>query len=561
MILAQIERCLSTLCRGRSHGRLRTMKLRGGAFRLLASVCIGMLLLTPCSLVLAETLADIDQEIQSNKDFRTDRGTLDAYNIYEGITDARLDRKISILQTSDINSRFFQTGSRVTDYTNFYSFTSLAGVTDTKLDLVTTTTTLRLYRRGSSGYKEALGYLGSWWGDQYRGIQDSRDEQAILAAWGSDLQRIYVIDVPAGKTLVGGLAAPMEKNGEYRSGGAYQYYYRGALTSWLVYALYAPDYLKSYSGAVTAAQKAGRSIATDLGEHLEQTRHDAIHDPSSAAARTVDRYGEFWIRGFGSDLDYNEIDGSSISAQTGGVSIGWQRMLTGPGPADQSRSYWGVMLGQSTHVQKYEISKVENNARATVGGIYALYIDSPESPRSWYGNCSLLYGGLTLNNTVPGELGYGLSQEYSGNIFVVTVENGISFRQKNGWSIEPQLQFSYTRMSQSDFNDNLGAQVVLQQGDSLWGRLGIEVRKTFSTTNILQPSVWIKLSSLHNFSGRNEVSVAGDLAVSELEENSSVLAVGTDVSINQRWSLQGQIAEFFDGERGVQGNLALKYAW
>ena len=537
------------------------MKLKDCIFHSLVSVCFGVLLQTPCSLVLAETLADIDQEIQSNKNFRTDRGNLDAYNIYEGVTNDRLDRKIIILHDAGIHPRFYQTGSGATDYTNFYSFTNLVGITDTKLDIVTTTSTLRLYRRGNSGYKEASGYLGSWWGNQYRGIQASRDEQAILAAWGSDLQRIYVIDVPVGKTLVGGFASPMEKNGEYRSGGAYQFYYRGALTSWLVYALYAPDYLKSYSGAVTGAQKVGRSIATDLSLHLEQTRHGANNDPDPAVARTVDRYGEFWMRGFGGNLDYSEIDASSVNAQIGGVNVGWQRMITGQNAADQSRSYWGVMLGQSTNKQKYEISNVENSAKATVGGIYALYVDNPESPRSWYGNCSLLYGGLSLNNTVPGELGYGLSQNYTGDIMVMTVENGISFRQKNGLSIEPQLQFSFTKIGQSDFNDNLGAHVSLRQGDALWGRLGIEVRKTLQNTNILQSSFWTKISYVHDFSGRNEVSVADDVAVSELNQNSYVLAVGADLKINQRWSLQAQVAEVFDGERGLQGNLALKYAW
>ena len=536
------------------------MKIIGCAFGILASVCLGMLL-TPLPLVSAETLADIDQEIQSNKTFRADRGNLDADNIYEGVTNDRLDRKILILQDAGINPRFYQTGAGVRDYTNFYSFTDKIGVTDTKLDIVTTPSTLRLYRRGSSGYKEASGYLGSWWGDQYRSIQGSRDEQAILAAWGSDLQRIYVIDVPAGTTLVGGLAAPMEKNGECRSGGAYQYYYRGVLTSWLVYALYAPDYLKSYAGAVTGAQKAGRSIATDLSEHLVQTRQGAISDLHPTAGQTADRDGELWMRGFGGDLEYNEMDGSSVSAQTGGMSIGWQRMIAGKSAADQSRSYWGVLLGQSTNAQKYQISDVENSAKATVVGMYALYINQPEGFRSWYANCSLLYGGLSLRNTVPGELGYGLSQDYTGDILVVTIENGITFRPKNGWSIEPQLQFSSTKIGQSDFNDNLGAPVSLQQGDALWGRLGIEARKTFLETNTLQPSFWTTFSALHNFSGRNEVRVAGDLAVSDLERDSFLLAVGADLRIHQRWSLQGQVAEVFYGERGVQGTLGLKYAW
>lgn len=537
------------------------MKVLGWVLCFLVSVGLGMLLL-PLPPAVADTLAAIDQQIQSDKTFRTDRGGLDAYHIYNGVTNVLLDRKIALLP-STVNPRFYQTGGAtpVRDYTYFYSFTSLAGVTDTRLDLVTTTATLRLYRRGSSGSKEASSFLGSWWGDQYRGIQASRDQQAILAAWGSDLQRIYVIDMPAGQTLVGGLASPMEKNGEYRSGGAYQYYYRGALSSWLVYALYAPDYVKSYSGAVTGAQKAGRSIATDLGEHLEQTRQGSGSDLHAADGQTAAQYGEFWMRGFGGNLDYSEMDNSAVNAQTGGGSIGWQRMLAGHKAAAPSRSYWGLLLGQGVNAQKYAISSVENTARATVGGVYGMYIDSPEGPRSWYGTCSLLYGGLNLNNTVPGELGYGLSQNYSGTLLVVTAENGMTFRQKNGWSVEPQLQFSYTRIGQDDFNDNLGAPIVLQQGDALWGRLGIAVRKTLAATHALQASCWVKLSSIHDFSGRNAVSVAGDLAVSEVHLNSSVLAVGTDVKINQRWSLQGQVAEVFDGERGVQGNLALKYAW
>ena len=118
------------------------MKLRGHAFGFLATVGIGMLLLTPLSMALAETLADIDQDIQSNKTFRTERGDLDAYNIYEGGTDDRLDRKINLLQEAGINPRFYQTGTGARDFTNFYSFTGEVGVTDTKLDLVTTSSWL-----------------------------------------------------------------------------------------------------------------------------------------------------------------------------------------------------------------------------------------------------------------------------------------------------------------------------------------------------------------------------------------------------------------------------------
>ena len=253
------------------------------ATAIFALIVAGLIWL-PTPKAMAETLADIDAEIQGNRSIQIHRSGLDAYNIYDGVTNSRLDRKIDILRTTSVSSRFYQRwdtdlNQYVPVYDNFYSFTGLAGVTDTKLELVTTATTQRLYRRGAGATSEiSRGYFGAWWGGRYRGIQASREEQAILAAWGSDLQRIYVIDVPAGYTLVGGIASPMEKDGEYRAGGAYQYYYSGNLATmrgWLVYALYAPDYLKSYAGAVTSAQSAGRGIALDLSRHLNQTRYSA----------------------------------------------------------------------------------------------------------------------------------------------------------------------------------------------------------------------------------------------------------------------------------------------
>ncbi len=541
----------------------------------LARYLVAISLLMVCQLASAETLADIDAEIQTDKTIQTHRLGLDAYNIYDGVTNGRLDRKIAILKTTSVNSRFYQRwdstlGVYVPVYDNFYSFTGTGGVTDTKLDLVTTSATQRLFRRGSGATSEInRGYFGAWWGEKYRGIQASRDEQAILAAWGSDLQRIYVIDIPAGYTLVGGIASPMEKDGEYRAGGAYQYYYSGTLSTmmgWLVYALYAPDYLKSYSGSVTSAQQAGHSIATDLGLHLNQTRYSGVRfleggDSGDVAnMRQREREGEFWLRGFSGNSNFAEIDNSNVHSQTGGISLGWQRLTSGGRPTDRSLAYWGLMMGTSSNLQKYA-SNVENKTQATLGGIYGLYVNLPNSGRSWYGHWSLLYGGLAFNNTVPGELGYGLKQEYTGNITVLTLENGVTLRQKHGWILEPQLQLSYTKVGQNDFTDKLGALVSLKQGESFRGRLGLVARRTIEPSPQRRSSYWAKLSYIQQFSGRNEVDVAGDRAVSEAGRSNWQLGLGADLQLGRKWRLQGEVAQLFGGETGVQGNLALKLAW
>ncbi len=521
-------------------------------------IVLGML--QPLPPATAETLADIDQEIQSDQAIKTDRGGLDAFNIYQGVTDDRLERKVRLLAQSGINPRFYQTGDGARDYTNFYSFTSRPGVTDTKLDLVRTDAPLRLYRRGDSGYQEGSGYLGSWWSDRYRGLPSSRDELAILNAWGSDLQRIYVIDLPAGRTLIGGIAAPMARNGEVRPGGGYQYYYRGAPADWLVYALLAPEYLKSYAGAVTSAQQLGRAIADDLGEHLDQTRQAAASDQTGDDG-DPDRKDTVWLRGFGGDLEVDEEDGNTIDAQTAGMSVGWQRRLGGTTSDDRSRSYLGLLLSQGRHDQQYQASDVENATRTTMAGLYGLYLHDRSGPRSWFGSCSLLYGGLDLDNSVPGELGHGLEQDYDGDLLVLTMANGITFRWQDGWSLTPQLQLAHARMDQDDFSDGLGARIRLHQGEAWAGRLDLEAGKTLASTKWGPARYWTKFSYVRDFSEANEVWVADDLARSAVDRDSYLLTAGAAVQLNQQWSLRGQVTTVLGGEHGVQGSLAALYAW
>ena len=542
------------------------------ATAIFALIVAGLIWL-PTPKAMAETLADIDAEIQGNRSIQIHRSGLDAYNIYDGVTNSRLDRKIDILRTTSVSSRFYQRwdtdlNQYVPVYDNFYSFTGLAGVTDTKLELVTTATTQRLYRRGAGATSEiSRGYFGAWWGGRYRGIQASREEQAILAAWGSDLQRIYVIDVPAGYTLVGGIASPMEKDGEYRAGGAYQYYYSGNLATmrgWLVYALYAPDYLKSYAGAVTSAQSAGRGIALDLSRHLNQTRYSA--NLIGWQEQNVSA-GSFWLSGFGGNLDAAESDGSSVHSRTAGGSLGWQRMTGGQAPGTNLKSYFGVMVGQSQNNQKYGISEygsgnVENKTTTTVGGIYGLVVNRPESSRAWYGQWSLLHGGVNFRNVVPGEIaGAGLTQNYNGTVTMLTLENGVSFRQKNGWQLEPQLQLSFTHVHQGDFRDNLGASVSLKKGNSLWGRLGLEARRTVGKTPDQTSCYWARASYSREFLARNEVDVAGDLARSEMKKGAISIALGTNLRLGRNFSLQAEAVQLFGGEKGIQANLAVNYVW
>ncbi|OWW10177.1 autotransporter [Bacillus sp. MB353a] len=109
-----------------------------------------------------------------------------------------------------------------------------------KIEIVETNQPLVLYRRSKSGEPESKYGLGYWWGDKTRNIEETRNELAVLEAWGNPLNTVYKIQVPKGIRMLKGLTAPQTQylNGtdivqEYRKGGAMQYWINNVNNNWL----------------------------------------------------------------------------------------------------------------------------------------------------------------------------------------------------------------------------------------------------------------------------------------------------------------------------------------
>jgi hypothetical protein len=205
-------------------------------------------------------LAAIDAQIRAASGAAWQHGN--AVNVLPGVTDVLLERKRAILVDAGFTWFAPANSTGGYDYGNFYSFTGLAGQTDTQLRIVETTEATLLYRRGYPN--EPSRRLGAWWSASYLSPEATRDELAVLDAWGNPLTGIYVVSVPAGTRMIAGLTSPMQAGDEFRAGGAGQYWLNSRDNDWLVHALYAPDYLGSYVLAVTGAQKLGRDALDSL---------------------------------------------------------------------------------------------------------------------------------------------------------------------------------------------------------------------------------------------------------------------------------------------------------
>ncbi|PGS83524.1 autotransporter [Bacillus cereus] len=108
------------------------------------------------------------------------------------------------------------------------------------IEIIENDTPLILYRRSKANELESKYGLGYWWGDKERSIEETRNELAVLEAWGNPLDTQYKIQVPTGTKILKGFTASQTHylNGtsivqEYREGGAIQYWINKVDNNWL----------------------------------------------------------------------------------------------------------------------------------------------------------------------------------------------------------------------------------------------------------------------------------------------------------------------------------------
>lgn len=109
-----------------------------------------------------------------------------------------------------------------------------------KIEIIETDQLLTLYRRSKAGEPGSKYGLGYWWGDKERNIEETRNELAVLEAWGNPLNIQYKIKVPKGTRILKGFTAAQTQYlkgtniiQEYREGGAMQYWINKIDNSWL----------------------------------------------------------------------------------------------------------------------------------------------------------------------------------------------------------------------------------------------------------------------------------------------------------------------------------------
>ena len=487
-----------------------------------------------------EDLAALDAQIQSVTGAMTMQGN--AVNVIPGVTSALLEQKRQILVDAGFTWFAPAASGGGYSYSNFYSFTDTPGETTTALRIEETTSVQTLYRRGYPN--EPAQRLGAWWSGRYFSTEAARDEQAVLAAWGSPLTGIYVIEVPAGTRMVSGKASPMQSGDEYRAGGTNQYWLNTRNNDWLVYALYAPDYYASYVLGGVGAQKLERNVIDGLAEPL-RTR-------LATGGRGAE--SRFWLSSTAGQIDYLPDLGTKVRAHSKGLLLGGDWAIS-------ERCLVGLLVGRSLFDQRVTASGVTSDLAGNFGGVYASYRPAGPDWLPWQVSGAVLYGQVKWHNQVPGYLDRGLVQDYSGHMVAASVAVDAPFELGRGWRLTPQVQLAGTTLSQDDFNDKLGATISLERGRACWARAGAELEKALLRQVNQRLSLYVRGAAQHEFTGGARVAISGESVEAGHAEPIYRFDVGLRYAWAERFALQVGAARIEGAEEGYQGDATLTVGW
>ncbi|MFT3806979.1 autotransporter outer membrane beta-barrel domain-containing protein [Arenimonas sp.] len=184
-------------------------------------------------------------------------------------------------------------------------------------------------------------------------------------------------------------------------------------------------------------------------------------------------------------------------------------------------------------------------------GVYGTWI----SPTGFYVDAS--YRWMDFDATMHSSLG---EREVDGSAEAFNIEMGYAFTMANGLKVEPQFQYTRVNVDEIDTVAAPGAVMSLHGGDSSRARLGVALRKSFTSGN----TVWTPhatLSAVREFDGENFYDINGDFFGSTNTEGTSALlelGVNADIGGNLaifgglNWQDGGAINNSFGGQLGIR---------
>lgn len=232
--------------------------------------------------------------------------------------------------------------------------------------------------------------------------------------------------------------------------------------------------------------------------------------------------------------------------------------------ADHQNGKWHIGGAFHSAMGDVDYHHGDGDMRSYGGSLYAGWAGS----KGHYMDYVLSYSHYNNKYNIYHDGMKAADADYSDHAWMVSAEYGRKFDMGGQWFIEPQSQLVYGKSGGSDYTLSNGVKVHDDGEDSLIGRLGFRLGKSFATPKGQEPNqIYLKFNVLHEFSGDWDMALWGtDASYYQHCDGGDTwytFGLGGKVSLTDNTVLYGDVEKSFGGDVTTkwQFNAGLRFLW
>lgn len=264
--------------------------------------------------------------------------------------------------------------------------------------------------------------------------------------------------------------------------------------------------------------------------------------------------GGFWARTYGNKYSVSTADQVSYQQTQQGVSFGVDTAL----PTDSGKWLLGMMGGYSNSQLNMRLGS-NGRVDSYYVGLYSTWL----SDSGYYLDAAIKANRFDNKADVRMSNGAKADGDYSNYGVGATVEVGKHFKLDDGWFVEPYLQASALWIEGEHYSLDNGLEADSNRADSLLGKVGTHVGRTFplKDSGFVQP--YLKLAAAREFARNNDVTINRTRFHDDLSGGRGEIGAGIIAQVSEVLQLHGNI-DYSNGKNIEQPwgvNLGVQFAW
>lgn len=232
--------------------------------------------------------------------------------------------------------------------------------------------------------------------------------------------------------------------------------------------------------------------------------------------------------------------------------------------ADHQNGKWHIGGAFHSAMGDVDYHHGDGDMRSYGGSLYAGWAGS----KGHYMDYVLSYSHYNNKYNIYHDGMKAADADYSDHAWMFSAEYGRKFDMGGQWFIEPQSQLVYGKSGGSDYTLSNGVKAHDDGEDSLIGRLGFRLGKSFATPKGQEPNqIYLKFNALHEFSGDWDMALWGtDTSYYQHCDGGDTwytFGLGGKVSLTDNAVFYGDVEKSFGGDVTTkwQFNAGLRFLW